>query len=254
MRFEIISRDRVRFAARHARNELFLYQYGGSYYSADGKTTGLSSEAAYNAFERYIKNYTEYGFPYNISFYNRFRTGETIVGIGGQSEYMQITYAAPELKGKWAVAPVPATVGEDGQLNRAVGSGLQTVSVIMKDSKNKETAWKFLKWWMSGSAQSEYGRRLESRLGISSRWGSANLEAYTSLAWSSKDLSVIKSALENIHEAPYVPGGYFTARHITNATARCITGGYTPRDSLEEAVEQINIELERKRRDFGIDE
>lgn len=234
--------------------ELFLYQYGGSYYSADGKTTGLSSEAAYNAFERYIKNYTEYGFPYNISFYNRFRTGETIVGIGGQSEYMQITYAAPELKGKWAVAPVPATVGEDGQLNRAVGSGLQTVSVIMKDSKNKETAWKFLKWWMSGSAQSEYGRRLESRLGISSRWGSANLEAYTSLAWSSKDLSVIKSALENIHEAPYVPGGYFTARHITNATARCITGGYTPRDSLEEAVEQINIELERKRRDFGIDE
>ena len=236
------------------RYDIFLFQNGGEYYSADGKTSALSSEAAYNAFDRFIKNYTEYGFPYNVNFYNRFRTGELVIGIGGMAEYMSIAYAAPELKGKWAIAPVPATVSEDGTIGRSVGTALQTVSVIMEDSEVKNEAWEFLKWWMNAETQTEYSKRLESRLGISSRWGSGNYEAFCSLAWSTADLAVIKESLKGVREAPYVPGGYFTARHITNAIARCITGGYTPRDSLEEAVEQINIELERKRRDFGIEE
>lgn len=236
------------------RYDIFLFQNGGEYYSADGKTSALSGEAAYNAFDRFIKNYTEYGFPYNVSFYNRFRTGELVIGIGGMAEYMSIAYAAPELKGKWAIAPVPATVSEDGTLDRSVGTALQTVSVIMEDSEVKDEAWEFLKWWMNAETQTEYSKRLESRLGISSRWGSGNYEAFCSLAWSTADLAVIKESLKGVREASYVPGGYFTARHITNAIARCITGGYTPRDSLEEAVEQINIELERKRRDFGIEE
>lgn len=236
------------------RYDLFLFQNGGEYYSADGRTSALSSEAAYNSFERFIKNYTEYGFPYNVSFYNRFRTGEMLIGIGGMAEYMSIAYAAPELKGKWAIAPIPATVSEDGTLDRSTGTALQTVSVIMEDSGAQDTAWEFLKWWMSAETQTEYSKRLESRLGISSRWGSANYEAFCSLAWPTADLAVIKESLEGVREAPYVPGGYFTSRHITNAISRCLTGGYTPRDSLEEAVEQINIELERKRRDFGIEE
>lgn len=234
--------------------ELFMYQYGAEYYSKDGKTSALSSEASYNAFERFIKNYTEYGFPYNVSFYNRFRTGEMIIGIGSMADYMSIAYAAPELTGKWAIAPVPATVMSDGTLNRSVPSALSTVSVIMENAKNPEDAWKFLKWWMSADTQSEYASRLESRMGISSRWGSANSEAFNLLAWSAEDLKVIKTSLENVKEAPYVPGGYFTSRHITNAISRCLTGGYTPRDSMEEAVEQINIELERKRKDLGIED
>lgn len=236
------------------RYDLFLFQYGGDYYSEDGKTSALSSEAAYNAFDRFIKNYTEYGFPYNVSFYNRFRTGELVIGIGGMSEYMSIAYAAPELKGKWAIAPIPATVSEDGTLNRSTGTAISTVSVIMEDSEQHDLAWEFLKWWMGPDIQTEYAKRLESRLGISSRWGTANYEAFCSLAWSAADLAVIKESLNGVREVPYVLGSYFTGRHTTNAISRCLTGGYTPRDSLEEAVEQINIELERKRRDFGLEE
>ncbi|MGN0492202.1 MAG: extracellular solute-binding protein [Acutalibacteraceae bacterium] len=234
--------------------EMFLYQNGGEYYSKDGKTSALSSEDAYNAFERFINNYTEYGFPYSVSFYNRFRTGELVIGIGGMTEYMQIAYAAPELSGKWAIAPIPATASDDGTLDRSVGTALESVSVIMKDTEAPDTAWEFLKWWMSTDTQSEYGKRIESRLGISARWGTANYDAFCSLAWSANDISVIKKSLNGVREAPYVPGSYFTARHLNNAISRCLTGGYAPRDSLEEAVEQINIELERKRRDFGIEE
>jgi hypothetical protein len=41
---------------------------------------------------------------------------------------------------------------------------------------------------------------------------------------------------------------------MTNAISRCLTGGYKPRASLEEAIEAINVELERKREELGLDD
>ncbi len=230
---------------------IFLFQKGGQYYNAEGTKSALDSDSAFMAFEQFIGNYNDYGFPYNISFYNRFRTGEVPIGIGTMAEYLTVSYGAPELSGKWAIAPIPATVQEDGSLNRTFGGGIGTTSVIMSTAEDPELAWEFLKWWTDSETQSEYGRRLESILGLSARWSTANIEAFKTLPWSTSDLKVITQSFENIRETPYVPGGYFTTRHMTNAIARCITGNYTPRESLEETVEQINIELERKRADLG---
>ena len=47
-------------------------------------------------------------------------------------------------------------------------------------------------------------------------------------------------------------GGYYTGRHLTNAWTRCVESGEDFRDSLEEAVEEINIELRRKQIEYGI--
>ncbi len=233
---------------------LFLYQNGGQYYTSDKKKSALDSDAAFRAFDQFIGNYKDYGFPYNVSFLNRFRTGETPVGIGGMADYLNIAYGASELVGKWSIAPIPATVNEDGSLNRSTGAALGTVSVIMETTKEPELAWEFLKWWTSAETQSEYGQRLESILGMSARWGTANLTAYRSLPWSTSELEVIEQSWKGVVEAPYTPGSYFTSRHMTNAISRCMTGNYKPRASLEEAIEQINIELERKRADLGLDD
>ena len=232
---------------------IFLYQNGGQLYTNDRRKSALDSDAAFRAFDQFIGNYKDYGFPYAISFINRFRTGETPIGIGGMADYLTIAYGASELVGKWAIAPVPATVNEDGTLNRSTGEALGTVSVIMETTKEPELSWEFLKWWTSAKTQSEYGQRLESILGLSARWGTANLEAYRSLPWSTDELAVIEKSWEGVVEAPYVPGGYFTTRHMTNAISRCMTGNYKPRASLEEAIEAINIELSRKREELGLD-
>lgn len=233
---------------------LFLYQNGGQLYTDDRKKTALDSDSAFRAFDTFIGNYQDYGFPYNINFLNRFRTGEVPVGIGGMADYLTIAYGASELVGKWSIAPVPATVNEDGSLNRSTGEALGTVSVIMQTTTEPELAWDFLKWWVSADTQSEYGQRLESILGMSARWGTANVEAYRSLPWSVDELEVIETSWKGLVEAPYVPGGYFTSRHLTNAISRCLTGGYKPRASLEEAIEAINVELERKREELGLDD
>ena len=233
---------------------LFLYQNGGQLYTEDKKKSALDSDSAFRAFDQFIGNYQDYGFPYAISFINRFRTGEVPIGIGGMAEYLTVAFGASELVGKWSIAPLPATVNEDGSLNRSSGEALGTVSVIMESTTEPELAWDFLKWWMSAETQSEYGHRLESVLGTSARWGTANIEAYRSLPWSVSELKVIESSWNGIVEAPFVPGSYFTTRHMTNAISRCLTGGYKPRASLEEAIEAINVELERKREELGLDD
>ena len=46
-------------------------------------------------------------------------------------------------------------------------------------------------------------------------------------------------------------GGYYTSRHIVNAWTRCVESGEDFRSSLEEAVEDINIELRRKQEEYG---
>ncbi len=233
---------------------IFLYQNGGQLYTDDKKKSALDSDSAFRAFDQFIGNYQDYGFPYNISFINRFRTGEVPIGVGGMAEYLTVAFGASELVGKWSIAPLPATVNEDGSLNRSTGEALGTVSVMMESSTEPELAWDFLKWWISAETQTEYGHRLESVLGTSARWGTANIEAYRSLPWSVSELEVIETSWKGIVEAPYVPGGYFTTRHMTNAISRCLTGGYKPRASLEEAIEAINVELERKREELGLDD
>ena len=233
---------------------LFLYQNGGQVFTDDKKKSAYDSDAAFRAFDKFIGNYLDYGFPYAISFLNRFRTGEVPIGIGGMADYLSIAYGASELVGKWAIAPIPATVNEDGTLNRSTGEAVGTVSVIMQTTTEPELAWDFLKWWVSTDTQSEYGQRLESILGMSARWGTANVEAYRSLPWSVEELEVIETSWKGIIEAPYTPGGYFVSRHMTNAISRCLTGGYKPRASLEEAIEAINVELERKREELGLED
>lgn len=232
--------------------ELFLYQHGGQYYSEDRRRTALDSPAGYAAFEQMIANYKDYGFPYSASFYNRFRTGEMPVGIAGLTEYMQISYASPELIGKWDIAPIPATK-EGETLNRSTGPALTAVSAMLSTAEDPQLAFDFLDWWSSAATQTEYGKRVESLLGISARWATANTEAFRNLPWTSEHLRVIEQTWPWVHEAPYAVGGYFTARHVTNAVSRCVAGTYSPRESLEEAVRQINIELARKRKDFKLD-
>jgi len=59
--------------------------------------------------------------------------------------------------------------------------------------------------------------------------------------------------MDEAEEQLIVPGGYFTGRHIINAWNRVVVNNENARDSLEEAVKDINKELENKRKEFGLE-
>lgn len=232
---------------------MFLYQNGGTYYTEDTLYSALGTSVAYEAFEEYCELYTNMGVPVSANFFNRFRTGEMPIGIGGGDMYLQLLTAAPELTGKWTVTAIPGKLKNDGTVDISSGGGVSSSCVMLSDTENIDAAWKYMKWWMNADTQKNFANALEGQLGISSRWFSANLEALYALPWKTGTVSVIKQVYAEKKEVPVVPGDYFTSRHLTNAFTRVVTNNEAPRDVLEEAEKAINIELARRRTQLGLD-
>ena len=232
---------------------MLLLQKGGSYYSNDLRFSALDSAVAYDAFKMWTSLYTNYDVDEQSNFFTRMRTGTQPIGIGNYATYLQLLTSAPELYGRWAIAPVPGTVQEDGSVNNIVGTISSTSCMILEQSDKQQEAWQFLQWWLSEETQVSYGRQLEALLGTGSRWNTANREAFYSLPWKKADEEVIQASLETAVEQPIVPGGYFTGRHIINAWNRVCINNDNVRDALEKAVKDIDREIATKRKEFGLD-
>lgn len=124
--------------------------------------------------------------------------------------------------------------------------------LLLADSDKQEAGWKFLKWWTADDTQTRFEKELESRMGVQARWMSANQAAFDALPWSKSEKAALSEAMRWGKEMPMVIGGYFTGRHINNAYNRCVVDKENPRDSLEKCVEDINLELVRRQKDFHI--
>ncbi|HOJ09070.1 MAG TPA: extracellular solute-binding protein [Clostridiales bacterium] len=230
----------------------FIFQHGAEYYLDNGARSGLETPESYRAFKEVTELYTHYGIPVSANFFNRMRTGEMPIGIGDYNLYIQLSVAAPELAGRWGIAPIPGTLRSDGTIDRSNGSITGQAGVILNQSKKKEETWKFLKWWTSTSVQTKFARELEAIIGTEARWNTANLEAFTNLAWKKEDLEVIKEQWQWAKGVPVVLGGYYTGRYLSNAWNSVVISGVPVRDALESAVEEINRELRMKREEHGI--
>lgn len=226
-----------------------LYQHQGTFYLNDGKETGLLTEEANNAFKMFSQFFTNYGVPVQANFVNRFRSGEIAAGIVDYSTYNTLVVFAPEISGKWNISLVP---GLDAQ-NRVVTSNVPYASMILDHSTKKESAWEFLKWWVSSETQVAYARELETVMGAAARYPTANIEALNQLSWPTKDLKVISNQMALTVGIPQVPGGYMTTRQFTYALLAVVNDGYNPIEALNEYAREINKELILKREEFNLD-
>jgi ABC-type glycerol-3-phosphate transport system substrate-binding protein len=159
--------------------------------------------------------------------------------------------AAPDLMGRWAMAPIPGVLRDDGTVDRSTAGYVGEADVILSASNKKDACWQFIKWWTSAETQTKFGREVEGRIGSHARWLSSNAEAFSGMPWNRDDLKVIQSSWSAIVETPNVLGGYFTGRHLTNAWNRTVVGGMSARDSLEICVEDINNELLRRQQQYA---
>ena len=230
---------------------MLLFQNGGKVYKEDGIATDIDSEVGVRAFEDWTNMYVNYRLPEQYNFISRFRTGEVPIGINSYVQYNALAVFAPEIKGLWGFAPVPGTLRPDGTIDRSVpGSG--QASIMLKDSKNKEGAWKFIKWWLSADSQERYGKELESVMGPAARHPTANVEAMARLAWPASEYRVLEEQWKWVDGVPEVPGSYFMPRHLDNAWRQVLYNGENPRETLLEYVRKINEEITSKRKEFGL--
>jgi ABC-type glycerol-3-phosphate transport system substrate-binding protein len=230
-----------------------LFQKGGKLYSEDSERVELDSEESMSSFRQWTEFYTSYKMPVTFNFMNRFRTGEMPMGIADYSLYNSLSVSAPELRGMWEFIPIPGTKTDDGAVRRDEPGGGSAV-MMLNTSENKDYAWEFMKWWTSTEAQLTYAKGVESTLGTSARYATANREALSLLPWKKSQLSVINSQLVKSKAIPEVPGGYYVNRQINNAF-RMIVVQKNPniRDVLLDYEAITNEEINQKRKEFNMD-
>ncbi len=236
-----------------------IQQRGGSVYSADGSRTCFTEQYAVDAFTKWTDYYRMYSFPITYSFYARFRSGEMPLAFQPYSQATFIENSAPELRGLWAMAPIPGTVDEKtGKINRTEESSGLTASIVIKSvEKSKELreqkekdSWTFINWWTSADIAAQYGRRVEMAIGSVARYTTANLEAFDMIGWDHDHAAVIKEQRKNVQEIGEVIGGYYVSRMVTNAF-RAVTNEYSnQREMLFYYDDQINNEIWRKRSEY----
>ncbi len=230
-----------------------IYQNGGSIYDADAKHTVIDSEAGVAAFETYTSLYNDYGLPTIYDFVSRFRSGSMPMGLASYATYNTLSISAPEIRGLWDFAPIPGTRREDGTIDRTVHTdGLCCLMIKTDDDKVRSNAWEFMKWWVSADAQVRFGREMESVLGTSARYQTANRDALRQLAWSTKELAILEAQMAQTRGFPEIAGGYSTTRHITNAIRRVINTKEDQRETLLNYSRTINEEIRIKRREFNL--
>jgi ABC-type glycerol-3-phosphate transport system substrate-binding protein len=234
---------------------MLLYQNGGAYYNEDATKSALDSDVAVRAFKEYTEFYTDYKIEKVVPVDQRFRTGEAPIIISDYTLYNQLQVSAPDIKGLWGFAMVPGTVKEDGTVDYSVSSNGSAV-VMMKQSKDYDASWEFMKWWTSTDTQLQYGREMEALMGAAARYPTANVEAFNRLPWPTEDFEALEAQFEWVKGVPQVPGGYYSWRNVDNAFFRVVSSSnkqkMMPREALTEFVRYINDEMTFKRIEFGL--
>lgn len=232
-----------------------LYQNGGMVYNEEGTQTIIDEESGIKAFETFTHLFTQYKLPTIYDFPNRFRSGEMPIGIQDFYIFNTLVVFAPEIRGLWDFTLMPGTLKEDGTIDRSAHTSV-TGSIMFKQDKDdiKEKSWEFLKWWASADTQLRFGQEMESILGASARYATANKYAFERLSWSSSQMEVLKEQWQWTEGLKEVAGGYFTGRHITNAIRRSINENEDARETLLDYARTINEEIEKKRLEFGLDD
>jgi ABC-type glycerol-3-phosphate transport system substrate-binding protein len=179
------------------------------------------------------------------------------IGVADYSTYNTLAVSAPEIRGLWDFTLLPGVEKTDSSgktfIDRmGIASGSCSIMLKQSDPKRKAAAWAFMRWWASAETQVRFGREIESVLGTSARYATANLDALRQLSWSSAQLRVLEGALDESVGLPEVPGGYYTPRHVTNAINKIVNDKDDPRETLIDYSRTINEELTKKRQEFGL--
>lgn len=242
----------------------FIYQHNGIIYNETGDKVLLNEGGAYEAFEFMTDLFSVYNIPITTSnFFQKFRDGQTPIGIGDGNTYIQLKYAAPELAGQWGVMPIPGVLYEekdeetcegpltDGQCIERWDPTYGTSSVIFNDSNKQDLTWEYYQWWFSSAVQSKFTYQLQSLLGDEFLYMTANVEAFKTSAWPSDSKYEILEQWEWVRTTGKVPGDYLVERELSNAWNKVVNDGTNPRVAIDDAVIIINRELKRKLTEFG---
>ena len=142
----------------------FLWAFGGQYIDENGYPV-LDSEEAIAATQKFAELINKYG-PIgggdmtHADLVPQFQQGKLAMYYDASvwnTNFKDVNSAIPEVLENWAAAPAP--MGEGGKGAAAVAAHSLMIS---KDSKNKEAAWEFIKWYSGAELQTKVALQTET--------------------------------------------------------------------------------------------
>ena len=245
-----------------------MWMYEGSEYNVDcaGAQIALDSDVALESFEFVCRLYSDYSFPVSYDAANRFRTGEMPIVIGDYATtYNTLVVYATELSGMWEFCPLPGCEVIDPETKKPAVDPVSgkkvlnynslanvTATVLLYGCKNVKAAWAYLQWQTDEEVQAEYGNKMVALIGPSAKYEAANKKAIDNLSWTSSEKEAIRDQMDNLSSIVNYPGSYIMARYMQFAFLDAVNSGADPVDALSSYIDEINNELTRKRKEFGL--
>ncbi|MEU5955740.1 sugar ABC transporter substrate-binding protein [Streptomyces sp. NPDC047525] len=206
----------------------FLYSAGGEIVDKDG-TPVIDSPAAVKAFKEY-GDYVKQGLSMKSSQpgydpLKDFNTGDVPMFFSGPWISTLIKDQYPDLKGKWAVAPVPA---DKTSTSMAGGSSL----VVSKDSSHKAAAKEFIKYLTDAKGQTDWFERTSDLPANTEAWKTGELA-------DSPSLQVFKKQMETAKSSPTLANWTEVTSKVDAAVESVTQGKASPEDAAKKAKSEI---------------
>lgn len=230
----------------------FIMQYNADLYVPDGSDTCFTQPDFMEAFTFMTDLYTKFGLAKSVgSFYNSFINGNIAMGCGDISTYLLLQRSSSGMDGLWDIALMPGIANADGSINRSfptVSSG----SMIMKDTKDPQLAWDFLKWWMQDDVQARYARQLRTTYGEEYVYLSANIRALEKGDFlPAAHQSILLEQISSSKQTPSHPADMLVERALSNAWNNVVIGGMDVRTAIDNAAIEAKRGIDRKLKEFG---
>ena len=232
--------------------DMMMFKKGGTYFNEDLTQVNFESQVGKESFVQLVELYRDYGLDKDFDVLTRFRSGEMPIIIGGTATYQSFAAIATEIQGRWAMAPVPGTLKEDGTIDHTAVS-TSNGAIILKAAKERgvaDEAFEFVKWWADAKTQEKYAYAMESIQGIAGRPSLANLTAFENVGWTDEEKALLNKQRSMTKGIEQIPGNYIILRHFTNALRTSFNDYEDPLRQLNIQCRFINQELIRKRAEF----
>ncbi len=229
-----------------------IYQFGGEIYKENGFSTTFDDDINIEAITFMTDIFNVYNLPEQVpSFFEHFRSGSLPVGIATTDLYLQLKFAAPELKGQWDVLPLPGMYDENlGEVARWAPT-YGKASILFESSKKQDEGFELIKWWNKEETQLEYLQNIKMILGERYLYLPANLKTLEFSIWDEQIKTQALAQAEWARIPAVTPGSYIVERELTNIWNKIVIDHMNPREAIDQSIPRINRELRRKFEEFG---
>jgi len=216
----------------------FLWQAGGDYYNQDISAVTLDSDAAIKAMNFFAELYTKYSVPKSkIPLEQGMRTGDFPIAISGNWKMDDLNLLAPEIAGKWSIATLPK--GPTGKRTAFIGGRIMS---IFSQSKNKEAAWKFIKFLFRPEIQA---RLYEASLTRQDTYLPPSMKGWDMLKMDPKFKDILVTQANDSKGPPAVASWDTSAKYVDEAIQKVILQKGDARKELGIAKTQLERLLKK---------